>query len=83
MVIFLNQYFLLGNLFFFVLFLLFTFSLFHISPVISVGDYNAINSSKFFGISPEYYYDPSNYLEETSLPEQLDQESTTPSHYYR
>jgi Calcineurin-like phosphoesterase len=74
----LNLYFLLGN-FFFVLFLLFTVSLFHITPVVSVGDYKAINSSKFFGISPEDYNYPSVYLEEPHLSEQLDKETNTPT----
>jgi len=75
MVIFLNSYFLSTNLFS-LLFLFFTFSLFHFIPVVSMNDYNTGNN--FFGISPKDYYDLYDYLKESHLlVEQLDQEITT------
>jgi hypothetical protein len=57
------------------LFSFFIFSLFPITSVVSANDYYVSSNSKFYGISSEDY-DPSDYLEETPLPEQLDQEST-------
>jgi hypothetical protein len=59
------------------LFLFFTFSLFNIISVISVNDYQPTDSN-FFSISPEDYYDPNDYLEESPpLPKQVDQDITT------
>jgi hypothetical protein len=76
MIIFLNQCFLLISLFS-LLFLFFTFSLFNIISVISVNDYQPTDSN-FFSISPEDYYDPNDYLEESPpLPKQVDQDITT------
>ena len=75
MVIFLNSYFLSTNLFS-LLFLFFTFGLFHFMPVVSMNDYNTSNN--FFGLSLGDYYDLYDYLEESHLlVEQLDQEITT------
>src|SRR5215204_641432 len=71
MFVFLNQYFLLVNLFF----LLFVFSfitIFHITTVESLNDQN-----DFFEISPENYYDPRDYGEEIPFSEQFDKETTT------
>src|SRR5829696_545565 len=71
MFVFLNQYFLLVNLFF----LLFVFSfitIFHITTVESLNDEN-----DFFEISPENYYDPRDYEEEIPFSEQFDKETTT------
>src|SRR5215203_766014 len=76
MIIFLNQCFLLVSLFS-LLFLFFTFSLFNIISVISVND-DQPTDSNFFSISPEDYYDPNDYLEESPpLPKQVDQDITT------
>ncbi|SRR5215203_656601 len=71
MFVFLNQYFLLVNLFF----LLFVFSfitIFHITTVESLNDEN-----DFLEISPENYYDPRDYGEEIPFSEQFDKETTT------
>src|SRR5215207_2661875 len=71
MFVFLNQYFLLVNLFF----LLFVFSfitIFHITTVESLNDEN-----DFFEISAENYYDPRDYEEEIPFSEQFDKETTT------
>ena len=61
MVIFLNQFFLLINLFS-LLFLFFAFSVFHIISSVSMTGYNS--SSKFFDIVQKDYYDSNDYLEE-------------------
>src|SRR5215208_1374025 len=71
MFVFLNQYFLLVNLFF----LLFVFSfitIFHITTVESLNDEN-----DFLEISPENYYDLGEYGEEIPFSEQFDKETTT------
>src|SRR5215204_2991208 len=71
MFVFLNQYFLLVNLFF----LLFVFSfitIFHITTVESLNDEN-----DFLEISPENYYDTRDYGEEIPFSEQFDKETTT------
>ena len=76
MVIFLNQFFLLVNIFS-LLFLFFAFSVFHIISSVSMTGYNS--SSKFFDIVQKDYYDSNDYLEEPPpLREQLDQETNAP-----
>lgn len=77
MVIFLNQFFLLINLFS-LLFLFFAFSGFHSISSVSMTGNNS--SSKFFDIVQKDYYDSNDYLDEPPpLREQLDQETNAPN----
>src|SRR5918994_1999203 len=52
--------------------LLSTFSLFNIGTILGAED-------DFFGIFPEDYYDPRDYGEESTTPEQLKEDDTIPS----
>ncbi|MGI9012448.1 MAG: metallophosphoesterase [Nitrososphaeraceae archaeon] len=73
MVVILDQYFFLVNLFFLLLFLFSFITIFHLTPVASVND---DGGDGFFGISPEDYYDLTDYGEEIPFSDQFDKETT-------